>query len=106
MWVQPPEDKVVSAAGRRKRFVLVLVILALATLVVALLVLWKTSREEIISCASYDSQIWAQSLFQSDLSRYAALDPDSNSLACQELPLGAALCGRTRSLPERSRQSW
>ncbi len=74
--------------GRRSGFILLLAIVVLATLVVALLVLRKAPQEEIIACASYDSEIWAQSLFESDPSRYAALDPDGNDLACEELPLG------------------
>jgi hypothetical protein len=76
--------------GRRKWFVLVLAALLLAALVVALLVFWKSSREEIIACANYDSQVWAQSVYETNPIRYADLDPDGNGLACEDLPLGAA----------------
>jgi hypothetical protein len=58
--------------------------------VVTLLVLWKTSREETIACANYDSQVWAQSVYDTEPTWYAALDPDSNGLACEELPHGVA----------------
>jgi micrococcal nuclease len=70
--------------------VLGLAVLLLAALLVALFVLWKSSREEIIACANYDSQVWAQSVYETDPTRYAVLDPDGNGLACEELPLGVA----------------
>jgi micrococcal nuclease len=85
--------------GRRSGFVLLLAIVVLATLVVALLVLWKTSREENITCANYDSQVWAQSVYESDPTRNAALDPDDNGLACEELPLGVAPAWWTNEVP-------
>ena len=65
--------------GRRSRYIFLLAIVVFATLVVALLVLRKTSREETIACANYDSQVWAQSLFASDPSRYAILDPNCHA---------------------------
>ena len=49
---QQPEDTRVPAATRRNWFVLVLAIMVLATLVVALLVLRQTPREESIACGS------------------------------------------------------
>jgi micrococcal nuclease len=88
-----------STVGRRTWFVLVLAALLLAALVVALLVLRKTSREEVIACANYDSHVWAQSLFESDPSRYATLDPDGNGLACEELPHGVAPAWWTNEVP-------
>jgi hypothetical protein len=94
-----------STVGRRRRIVLLLAMLLLATLVVALLVLWKSSREEIIACANYDSQVWAQSIYDADPTRHAALDPNGNDRACEELAhCGARLCGRTRFRVARSRQ--
>ena len=90
--------------GRRTWLVLVLAIMVLATLVVALLVLWKSSRTEIITCTNYNSQVWAQSLFESDLSRYAALDPDGDGLACEGCHTASPrLSGQTRFRVERSR---
>jgi micrococcal nuclease len=50
-------------------------------------------------CASYDSQIWAQSVYESDPTRYAALDPDGNGLACEELQPGAAPTWWTDEIP-------
>jgi micrococcal nuclease len=85
--------------SRRTAFVLLLAIGVLATLVVALIVFWKASRDEIIACANYDSHIWAQSVFESDPARYAALDPDGNDLACEELSLGIAPALWTHEVP-------
>lgn len=99
MRVQQPQDTGVPASGRRTWFVLLLAVVVLAALVLTLFVLRKGPREEIIACTSYDSQIWAQSLFESDPSRYAALDPDGNGLACEELPLGAAPALWTNKIP-------
>jgi endonuclease YncB( thermonuclease family) len=76
--------------------------LVLATLVVALLVLRKTSREETIACANYDSQVWAQSVYETDPTRYAVLDPDSNGLACEELPHGVAPVRWTTEVPREA----
>src|SRR5215213_7650316 len=51
-------------------------------------------------CTGYDSQIWAQSVYETDPTRYAALNPDGNDLACEELPLGAAPALWTDEIPE------
>jgi endonuclease YncB( thermonuclease family) len=85
--------------GRRSRFILLLAIVVLATLVVALLVLRNASREEIIACANYDSQVWAQSVYDTEPARYTALDPDGNGLACEELPHGVAAALWTNEVP-------
>jgi micrococcal nuclease len=42
------------------------------------------------ACAAFDSRIWAQTVFDIDPGQNAALDPDKDGLACEELPLGAA----------------
>ncbi|MDQ3693056.1 MAG: thermonuclease family protein [Chloroflexota bacterium] len=42
------------------------------------------------ACADYDAFEWAQTVYESDPSRYAALDPDGDGIACPELPNGAA----------------
>lgn len=44
----------------------------------------------VSTCADVDSQIWAQSLYEADPGRYAALDPDGNGIACDGMPAGAA----------------
>src|SRR5688500_1740536 len=85
--------------SRRSGFVLLLAIVVLATLVVVLLVRWNSSRDEIIACANYDAQVWAQSVYETDPSRYAALDPDGNGLACEALPLGVAPAAWTDEVP-------
>jgi micrococcal nuclease len=85
--------------GRRSGFLLLLAIVVLATLVVALLVLRKTPREETIACANFDNHVWAQSVYETDPTRYAALDPDGNGLACEELPHGVAPAMWTNEFP-------
>jgi hypothetical protein len=91
--------------GRRTWFVLVLAALLLAALVVALLVLRNTTREETIACANYDRQVWAQSVYDTDPTRYAALDPNSNGLACEELPHGVAPALWTNEVPRAAEQA-
>jgi endonuclease YncB( thermonuclease family) len=39
-------------------------------------------------CPTFDAWEWAQSVFESDPTRYSALDPDVNGIACEELPRG------------------
>jgi micrococcal nuclease len=85
--------------GRRTWFVLVLAIVVLAALVVVLLVLRKSSRDEIIACTNYDAQVWAQSVYETNPTRYDALDPDGNDRACEELPLGVAPALWTNEVP-------
>src|SRR5215207_6968089 len=100
----PDEGESRSTVGRRKWFVLVLAVLLLPALVVALLVFWKSSREEIIACTNYDSQVWAQSVYDTDPTHYAVLDPDSNGLACEELPLAVAPALWTNAVPRGAQQ--
>jgi hypothetical protein len=52
-------------------------------------------------CTGYDSQIWAQSVYETDPTRYAALDPDGKGLACEELEPGAAPAWLTDQVPQR-----
>ena len=52
-----------------------------------------------ISCSGYDSRIWAQSIYDGDPGGSAALDPDADGLACEELPLGAAPAFWTADIP-------
>src|SRR5215203_518328 len=97
--MQLDEGESRSTVGRRSGFLLLLAIVVLATLVVVLLVRWNSSRDEIIACANYDSQVWAQSRFDADSTRYAVLDPDDNGLACEELPHGVAPVLWTNEVP-------
>jgi len=85
--------------SRRGGFVLLLAIVVLATLVVVLLVRWNSSRDEIIACANYDAQVWAQSVYETDPTGHAALDPDGNGVACEELSLGIAPAWWTNEIP-------
>jgi micrococcal nuclease len=63
---------------------------------------WPTPRPlpaQAIDCAGYDSQIWAQSVYETDPVAYAALDPDGNGLACEALQSGAAPALWTNAIP-------
>jgi hypothetical protein len=50
--------------------------LGLTVLALALLVPVPPVRGQATDCTGYDSQIWAQSIYESDPARYTALDPD------------------------------
>jgi micrococcal nuclease len=54
---------------------------------------------QALDCDGYDSQIWAQSVYESDPTVYAGLDPDGNGLACEELQPGAAPAWWTDDIP-------
>ena len=51
------------------------------------------------TCSAYDSQVWAQSVYETDRTAYAALDPDGNGMACDELAHGAAPAWWTTEIP-------
>jgi endonuclease YncB( thermonuclease family) len=51
------------------------------------------------ACSEFDSQVWAQSIYDTDPAAYAVLDPDGNGLACEELARGAAPAWWTNELP-------
>lgn len=42
------------------------------------------------ACGAFNSRVWAQTLFDEDPGGNAALDPDADGLACEELPPGIA----------------
>lgn len=68
---------------------------------IALSLLPGTSTQaQTVSCANYDAFEWAQSVYESDQNRYAALDLDSDGIACPELPNGAAPALWTDEIPE------
>lgn len=50
-------------------------------------------------CAGYDSQVWAQSVYETDPAAYAGLDLDGNGLACEALQPGAAPAWWTNEIP-------
>ena len=55
-----------------------------------------------VDCNGFDSQIWAQIVYEVDPFGYAALDLDGNGLACEELPPGAAPAQWTSQVPPGS----
>jgi micrococcal nuclease len=71
----------------------------LASLTLALIQWPTTGSAQATDCTGYDSQIWAQSVFETDPTRYALLDPDGDGLACEELPPGAAPAWWTDEIP-------
>src|SRR5687768_1322571 len=77
-------------------------ILALALSLVALTVHVPPVVGQALDCEGYDSQIWAQSVYENDPAGYAGLDPDGNGLACEELPSGAAPAQWTSHVPSGS----
>jgi micrococcal nuclease len=77
-------------------------ILAFALSLVALTFQGPPIAGQTSDCAGYDSQVWAQSVYDSDPARYAGLDPDGNGLACEELPPGAAPAMWTAQVPSAS----
>jgi micrococcal nuclease len=77
-------------------------ILALALSLMALAVRVPPVAGQTLDCDGYDSQIWAQSVFETDPAQYAALDPDGNGRACEELPEGAAPALWTEQVPSGS----
>src|SRR5215204_4855948 len=72
---------------------------ALALSLVALTVHLLPVAGQAIDCDGFDSQIWAQSVYDTDPAEYAALDPDGNGLACEELPSGAVPTMWTSRVP-------
>jgi micrococcal nuclease len=57
---------------------------------------------QALDCNGFDSQIWAQTVYDTDPAGYAALDPDGNDFACEELPSGAAPASWTSHVPSGS----
>ena len=83
---------------------------AMRALALALCLVLPTVRQthiagQPLACDGFDSQIWAQIVYESDLVEYAALDPDDNDFACEELPLGAAPAQWTSHVPAGSKSA-
>lgn len=55
--------------------------------------------EEAQACAAFDNQIWAQTVYDENPRQHAALDPDHDRLACNDLPDGIAPALWTDRLP-------
>jgi len=77
--------------------------LALALSLVTLNVHQPHVAGQPLDCDGFDSQIWAQTLYETDPAGYAALDPDGNGFACEELPAGAAPAQWTSHVPSGSK---
>ncbi len=77
-------------------------ILALALSLAALSFHRPPVAGQVPDCDGFDSQIWAQSVYEIDPAGYAALDPDGNGIACEELPSGAAPALWTTQVPSGS----
>jgi micrococcal nuclease len=79
------------------------VLLHLATLVLFLVPLpgqvARAASQPALGCDVFDSRIWAQSVYDDDPAANAALDPDQDDLACEDLPLGAAPALWTDAVP-------
>jgi micrococcal nuclease len=76
--------------------------LALALSLVTLTVYQPHVAGQPLECNDFDSQIWAQTVYESNAARYAALDPDGNGLVCEELPSGAVPAMWTSQVPSGS----
>jgi micrococcal nuclease len=76
--------------------------LALAVSLVTLTVHQPHVAGQPLDCDGFDSQIWAQTVYETDPAGYAALDPDGNGFACEELPSGAAPAQWTSQVPSGS----
>ena len=76
--------------------------LALAFCLVSLSVHQPHAAGQPLDCDAFDSQIWAQTVYETNPAGYAALDPDGNGVACEELPSGAAPAQWTSQVPSGS----
>ncbi len=52
------------------------------------------------SCSAFNSQVWAQMVFDQSPWQYGALDPDHDGIACEELPLGIAPALWANAVPD------
>lgn len=50
-------------------------------------------------CAAFNSQVWAQTIYDADPGAAATLDPDNDDIACEGLPAGIAPATWTDSIP-------
>lgn len=58
--------------------------------VLVLAMLPAATAAQSVTCGSFDSWVWAQTVYESDPGSYGdALDPDGNDLACENLPIYA-----------------
>ncbi len=76
--------------------------LALALSLVILTVHQLHVAGQPLDCNDFDSQVWAQTVYETNPAGYTALDPDGNGFACEELPSGAAPAMWTSQVPSGS----
>ena len=57
----------------------------------------STAAQE--TCASFNSWVWAQTIYDANPDRAIGLDPDRNGIACETLPDGIAPALWTREIP-------
>jgi len=76
--------------------------LALALSLIPLTVRVPAVAGQALACDDFDSQIWAQSVYDTDPAGNVSLDPDDNGLACEVLPPGAAPAMWTSHVPSGS----
>ena len=63
-------------------------LLLIAFLLLPLLPTHAATAQDAVTCASFDSWVWAQTVLESDPDTHrAALDPDGNGIACETLPI-------------------
>ena len=74
-------------------------ILALTLSLVAITLHVPPVAAQALACDDFDSQIWAQTVYDTDPAGNVVLDPDGNGLACEELPSGAAPAMWTSHVP-------
>ncbi|MFM8593154.1 MAG: thermonuclease family protein, partial [Chloroflexota bacterium] len=55
--------------------------------------------EAPLACGEFDTQMWAQTIFDDNPRAYADLDPDGDGFACEELPYGPVPALWTSRIP-------
>lgn len=75
---------------------LMVVIIAVASVATS-----QPAQAQSVTCADFDAWVWAQTVYESDPEAHAALDPDGNGIACEDLTVnGFAPVLWTDSIPE------
>jgi micrococcal nuclease len=86
-----------SSGGKVQGRYLARFVVPLAFLIILTCAPIRAKSPEI--CAAFDNRVWAQTVFDEDRRGNAALDPDRDGLACEELPLGTAPAPWTATVP-------
>jgi micrococcal nuclease len=56
------------------------------------------------ACNAFSNQVWAQAIYDQNPGRNAALDPDGDGFACEELPYGAVPALWTSTIPNQAEE--